>query len=186
MPHSILFVQGAGAGTHDDWDVKLVRSLEGGLDGCDIRYPRMPNEDDPTYSAWKGALLDEFSQLDDGAVLVGHSIGGTILVNVLAEEQPAFAPAALILIAAPFVGDGGWTSDEIATPADLAERLPAGMPVFLYHGAEDEIAPVAHAGLYATLIPQAVVRILPGRDHQLNDDLGEVARDILSLARLAT
>ncbi|MGC4875978.1 hypothetical protein ACLQ26_06825 [Micromonospora sp. DT43] len=36
-------------------------------------------------------------------------------------------------------------------------------------------APPSHADLYADVIPQARVYRLPGRDHQLNDDLGDVA-----------
>mgnify|MGYP003472432108 CR=1 FL=1 len=52
------------------------------------------------------------------------------------------------------------------------------MPVHVFHGLEDETAPPAHADLYATVIPQAQVHRLPGRDHQLNDDLGEVAEAI--------
>jgi predicted alpha/beta hydrolase family esterase len=182
MTVQILFVQGGGEGTHDEWDNKLVASLEDALGaGTRIRYPRMPDEDDPRYDAWKAALLEELKSLEDGAILVGHSIGGTILLHVLAEERLTFRPAALLLIAAPFIGEGGWPSDEIAPPADLAKRLPARMPVFLYHGTEDQIAPLAHAQLHARAIPQAVLRALPGRDHQLNDDLGVVAEDIRSL-----
>jgi hypothetical protein len=46
----VLFIQGGGAGAHDDWDAKLVSSLMGKLgDGYEIRYPRMPREDDPSY-----------------------------------------------------------------------------------------------------------------------------------------
>jgi hypothetical protein len=49
----VLFVQGGGAGTHDEWDSRL---------------------------------------------------GGTILISVLAAEPPVWAPSAILLIAAPFVG----------------------------------------------------------------------------------
>jgi hypothetical protein len=38
-----------------------------------------------------------------------------------------------------------------------------------------------HVDLYAKAIPQAVTRRLEGRNHQLNDDLGDVASDIRSL-----
>ncbi len=54
----------------------------------DVRYPRMPNETDPGYPAWKAALADEIALLDDGAILVGHSVGDTILINALAEAPP--------------------------------------------------------------------------------------------------
>jgi len=48
----------------------------------------MPKEADPSYARWKGALADEIAGLDDGAILIGHSIGGTILINALAETPP--------------------------------------------------------------------------------------------------
>ena len=47
----ILFIQGGGAGAHDEWDDKLVDSLRRELgDGYEVRYPRMPDEDDPSYA----------------------------------------------------------------------------------------------------------------------------------------
>jgi len=68
-----------------------------------------------------------------------------------------------------------------SNPERLGAELPGGVPIYLYHGTDDEIVPVAHVGLYARAIPQTVIRRLEDRDHQLNDDLREVAEDILSL-----
>ena len=178
----ILFIQGAGKDVHQKWDAKLVESLRRELgSGYDIRYPRMPNEADPKFATWRKALEKEFSKLQDGAVLIGHSIGGTILVNTLAERRRQAALGAIVLIAAPFVGEGGWESEDIQPRSDLAARLPLGVPVLLYHGEEDDIAPAAHVALYAEAIPRARARRLPGRDHQLNNDLSEVASDIREL-----
>ena len=181
MTVQVLFVQGGGANVHDGWDSKLVESLERGL-GPDyrVRYPRMPKEEDPRYATWKSALLREMDSLDDGAILVGHSVGGAILLHVLAEHDPDLRPGALVLIGAPFIGDGGWRSDEIQAGNDFAERLPAA--VFLYHGTDDETIPTSHVHLYAQAIPQATVRVVEHRDHQLNNDLSEVARDIRTLS----
>src|SRR5688500_8808653 len=96
----LLFVQGGGAGAHDDWDSKLVASLrqELGAD-WDIRYPRMPDEDDPHYAAWKPAIEREIGGLSEGAILVGHSLGAPMLVNALAERPPGKRIGAIILIA---------------------------------------------------------------------------------------
>ena len=60
----------------------------------------------------------------------------------------------------------------------MGKKLPPRTPIYLYHGSQDETAPLEHAGLYEAAIPQAVVRRLTGRDHQLSNDLSEVARDI--------
>lgn len=181
MTRQILFVQGAGKGTHDEWDNKLVQSLERELgDGYSIRYPRMPDEDDPQYPAWKGALVSEIGALADGAILIGHSVGGTMLIHTLAEGPPRIAPSAVLLLAAPFVGEGGWPDDDVNRLPDLAGNLPAGFPVLLYHGTTDDIVPAAHMQLYAAAIPRARPCSIAGRDHQFGDDLSEVARDILA------
>ena len=182
VKRQLLFVQGGGAGAHDEWDDKLVESLKREL-GSDyeIRYPQMPNEDDPRYAAWKETLEKEFAALDDHAILVGHSLGGTMLINFLAEQSTGRRFGAVFLIAAPFVGDGGWSSHDLKSPRDLGARLPKDVPVHIYHGLEDETAPPSHAELYARAVPQARVYRLPGRDHQLNDDLRDVAAAIKSL-----
>jgi pimeloyl-ACP methyl ester carboxylesterase len=237
MARQILFIQGGGAGVHDEWDDKLVASLKREL-GPDakVRYPRMPNEDDPKYATWKPAILSEIAKLDDVAgsvlalppavlrpILIGHSLGGTMLIHALAElcscegrspdsssrtgplpsgspqsstlrgapsqgnkkpriganhrsnMPPACRLAAIFLISAPFIGEGGWPSDDIEAKPDLGARLPPGVPVHLFHGQKDETAPPAHADLYAKAIPQAQVHRLADRDHQLNNDLSEVA-----------
>lgn len=179
----MLFVQGAGAGVHAEWDIHLVESLRRELGpSYTVRYPRMPDEADPRFEAWRPALERELAALSPGAVVVGHSAGGTMLIHVLADAAESVPLAGVVLIAAPFIGEGGWESDEIAPRTDLGERLPRTMPVFLYHGEDDAVVPVAHVERYAAAIPHARVRRLAGRDHQLNDDLSEVARDIRELA----
>src|SRR3954454_15771254 len=182
----VLFIQGAGEGTHDAWDDKLVGSLQRELgDGFDVRYPRMPHEDAPSVAAWVPAVRREVDALRDGAVAVGHSIGGTILIHVLAGHAPAARLAAIVLVAAPFVGAGGWPGDEFELRDDLEDRLPPGVPVHVVQGLDDETAPALHAHRYARAIPRARIPLLPGRDHQLGNDLREVAGVILATSRRA-
>ena len=178
----VLFIQGAGAGTHDGWDDALVRSLRRELGaGYDVRYPRMPDEDDPSAATWSPAIRREIAAMDVGGVIVGHSVGGTILVHTLSQQAPGPAVAGVVLVASPFVGDGGWPADEFQLPQDLGAHLPPGVPVHIVHGLVDDTVPSAHADLYAAAIPQAQVHRLPGRDHQLGDDLAEVATIIRGL-----
>lgn len=182
---SVLFVQGGGKDVHASWDNRLVASLEKELGpGYTVRYPRMPDETDPHPTPWKKAIDRELRQLGDGAILVGHSVGAAILLDYLADgdrRQPA--PAGVFLIAPPFIGDGGWPSEELRPAKMAAASLPEGVPIHLYQGRDDETVPVVHADLFAKVLPRATVRTLDGRDHQLNDDLSEVARDIERLAK---
>lgn len=182
MARDILFIQGAGADTHDDWDNKLVESLALSLgQRYWVHYPRMPNEDEPSYAPWKSAIADNIDKLGDGLIIVAHSIGAMILVNAMASGPTNYTINGLFLIATPFIGEGGWTSREITVRKNLGAKLPADTPVFLYHGDADETVPVDHLDLYARAIPRAKIRRLKGRNHQLNNDLREIAHDILSL-----
>ena len=57
VTRQILFIQGGGAGAHDEWDDKLVESLRRELGTeYEVRYPRMPDEGDPSYARWSGAI----------------------------------------------------------------------------------------------------------------------------------
>ena len=175
----VLFLQGGGVGVHDEWDDKLVDSLRRKLgDGYQVRYPRLPQEDDPSYIRWSVAIRRELADLPDGAVVVGHSVGGTFLINALAERSTKRELQAVILIAAPFVGPGGWPGEEFELPHDLGARLPPDATVHLFHGLQDDTVPPLHADLYAAVIPQAQVHRLPRRNHQLDNDLTEVANTI--------
>jgi predicted alpha/beta hydrolase family esterase len=182
MGKQVLFIQGGGARVHDKWDNKLVDSLRRELGpGYDVRYPRMPDEADPSYPKWKAAIAEDIAGLGDGAIVMGHSVGGAILINTLAEMPPKRKLAGIFLIATPFIGAGGWPSGDIEPMADLGARLPPNTPIHLYHGSKDDTAPMAHVDLYEKAIPGAVVHRLLGRDHQLNDDLAEVAADVRAL-----
>jgi pimeloyl-ACP methyl ester carboxylesterase len=94
------------------------------------------------------------------------------------RRLPSFLRGGIFLIAAPFVGDGGWPSEDIEPLSNLGAKLPKQTPLYLYHGSKDETAPFGHVDLYAKAIPHAVIRRLSGRDHQLNNDMSEVAADI--------
>ena len=108
-------------------------------------------------------------------------MAGPILIHTLADHPPEVRLGAIVLLATPFVGDGGWPADEFAFSDELGATLPHGVPVHVFHGLDDDTAPPAHAGLYARAIPQATVHLLPGRDHQLSNDLREVADEIRAL-----
>ena len=172
MSRPVLFVQGSGEGAYQE-DAALAASLAGALGaGYRVAYPPMPEEagaadaPDAGPAAWMRRIAEAAAAQGDGVVLVGHSMGAALLLAALAGAGPWTGPwptvAGVFLVAAPFVGPGGWELDEFALPADLARRLPPGVPLVFYHSPDDATVPLAHAGLYAKELPGAVFR-RPGR-----------------------
>jgi len=182
MASQVLFVHGGGGGAYEA-DQKLVASLRDKL-GADsvVRYPEMPDEEEPDYEVWKRIITSEVAAMGSGAILVGHSIGASVVIRVVVDGGIEQSLAGVFLLSAPFWHDDDfWSWKEVQLPENAAERIPGGLPVFLYHGRQDESIPFSHAEMYARALPRATLRPLDGRNHQLNDDLTEVARDILLL-----
>jgi predicted alpha/beta hydrolase family esterase len=178
MRSGVLFVHGGGEGAYEE-DRKLAASLQHALGtGYDVLSPKMPEEDRPVYQAWKERIANELVTLEGEVILVGHSLGGSVLLKYLSEEEVEKPVAGLFLIATPYWGFEDWKVDEYALREDFASKIPRGMPVFLYHSRDDEVVPFAHAALYAEKLPRATVREFDGRGHQFGDDLSEVAREI--------
>jgi len=180
MTRQILFIHGAGGEGAYAVDEILVTSLQNVLGAAyQVRYPKMPLEESAGYADWKAQIAIELSALDDQVILVAHSVGGSILLKYLAEEQVEKAIGGLHLLAAPYFGaDENWNYPEMNLPQDFAKQLPAIARICLYHSRDDEVVPFAHLALYAAKLPQAAVRVLDGRGHQFGNDLAEVAEDI--------
>lgn len=186
MNRQVLFIQGAGKGAYKE-DKKLVASLRQLLGReYEVHYPAMRNEDDADYETWKRLIEENLAALDGTVIVVGHSLGASILIKCLAEGVTRRITG-IFLIATPFWGsDKGWKYEgyeALALPEGHANQLPSHARIFFYHSRDDEIVPFAHLALYTQKFPQATIRELNGRGHQLHNDLSEVVEDIESLER---
>lgn len=178
---TILFIQGGGEGAYE-MDKALALFLKDALgETYEIRYPNMPREDDPDYDLWKHEFHWELNKIDGKLILAGHSVGGFLFIKYLSEVRLDKDIAGMFLIAVPFVGEGGWQFEEMALDKDFASKLPSGVPLFFYHGTDDEIVPFSHLALFAKKLPVSTIRKIVGRGHQLNNDLTEMVQDIKSL-----
>ena len=110
MKNQILFIQGGGEGAYEE-DKLLAESLRDKLGTLyDVRYPRMPEEDGSTYGQWKERLAKEFAILnrDRGVILAAHSVGGSLLLKYLTEENIKMSLRGLFMVAAPYFGARNW------------------------------------------------------------------------------
>ncbi len=187
MKKTVLFIRGAGQGAYEA-DALLAESLQKELGSAyDVRYPTMPLDEDAGYSDWKAQIAAELAGLEDEVILVGHSVGGSILLRFLSEKQVGIPITALFLIAVPFFGgDENWKYAELTLSQDFPEKLASIPRIFLYHSRDDEIVPFAHLALYAAKLPRAIIREFDGRGHQFRNNMAEIASDIRNLEYVTT
>jgi hypothetical protein len=184
MTQSVLVVHGAGEPRLRQgrvyWEPLLGEELGSGYQ---VHAPRMPEPTQPTYRTWADCIA-QVLQATDHPVLVGHSLGASVLLKYVAEADPRPDFRGLFLVAAPF-----WKTEvaEFALTAEELDRLRALSPLFFYQSRDDEEIGFEHLGKYARALPHATFRELDGRGHEFDQEgFPELVADIRSLAGRAT
>jgi len=182
MKKQVLFVhcggtQGPNCGSRD-----LVNYLKEKLGASyDVLYPQMPDPDNPQYILWKETLQDAFQEVDDDIIVIGHSLGGSVLLKFLAEEHCEKNIAGLFLIAPPFFSKTNWHVKDFIMHQRLFKRLQSMEHIFLYHSRDDEVVPIIHQALYANKLPAAAIREISEGGHLFTTGLLDLVTDIKTL-----
>jgi pimeloyl-ACP methyl ester carboxylesterase len=181
MKKNILFIQGGGGEEDYAADAKLVASLQEVLgEAYTVHYPLLLNEPEPDFGRGQ-QIGKEMALIRGEVILVGHSLGASMLLKYLSENKIKKRIGGIFLISTPFwSGDEDWQQG-LKLQEGFADRLPKGIPIFLYHCRDDEVVPFGHLALYKQKLPWATFREVASGGHQFNNDLSEVAADIKSL-----
>ena len=180
MVQQVLFIHSAGPQGEEEGSWGLLQYLRNKLGATyEVRAPTMPNPEDPQYADWKKVLKEEIASLDDGAVLVGHSIGGAALLKFLSEEELGKSFARVISVAAPFWGiDEDWQLEDFTLAEDFVSRNSLLPDVVLFHSIGDETVPFNHLEKYMENLPSATIKQISGNDHVFQEGLEELVDEI--------
>lgn len=181
MAKHILFIQGAGEGAYEE-DKKLAASLQHSLGSeYEVHYPAMQNEAEAPYEQLKQQIEKELAAINEPTILVGHSVGASVIIKYVSELKAEQSIISVFLTACPFWGGDGWRYEGYQELSLHSAALPKNTPIVFYHCRDDEVVPFEHLALYASLLPQAQIREIDQGGHQLNNDLSVVAKDIKNL-----
>jgi uncharacterized protein len=124
MRKQVLFIHSGGAQGPHEGSNDLVHYLQSMLGPrYEVLYPQMPNPEAPEYVQWKVLLAKELDKLDDGVILVGHSLGGSVLLKYLSEEPCHKGIAGLFIVAAPYWGKEDWEVEEYILRKDFGRSF---------------------------------------------------------------
>src|SRR5690625_4458642 len=121
----------------------------------------MPNPENPEYKLWKVQLEKEFAALDGEVLLIGHSLGGSVLLKYLSEKTINCTISGLFMIAAPYRGkDDDWQANAYILQKDFTTKLPQISHIFLYHSRHNEVVPSQHLQYYKQKLRKVHTHIL--------------------------
>lgn len=185
MQKQILFAhsggpQGApGKGSYD-----LVTYLKKMLGkSYHILDPLIEDPEAPTYEMWKTMLKAQFEALKQPVILIGHSLGGSMLLKYLSEERTEVTISGLFLIAIPQWSATGWDVADFALNKNFEAELPPLGPVFFYQGTHDPVVPSRHLFFYKQHFKNATFREPQVIDHAFAQGLPQLIDDLKFVER---
>ena len=145
-----------------------------------VLLPRMPNKQNARYSEWVIWFERMIPFLDDGVVLIGHSLGAIFLPKYLSEHRLAKKIAKLILVAAPY-GQTEFLGDFIIDKP-LANVSAQCENIILFYSHDDPVVPLAEAEAYVQAWPAAKLHILENRQHINQAEFPELVEELKRVA----
>lgn len=145
-PKQILFAHsGGGQGGSGEGSFDLVAYLRSELlNDYEVHFPIIEDPEAPTYEMWAKLLSIEFNTFNEPVILVGHSLGASMLLKYLSEEKPDIDVSALFLVSSPFWGKDGWDVEDFVLQENFELHLRHIEKVFLYQCKEDPVVPFEH------------------------------------------
>lgn len=182
MKEEILFIHSAGPQGYHEGSDYLVTYLKDNLgSGYQIILPQMPDPENPRYNSWRNKLRKIFESLEDDPILIGHSLGATVLLKYLSEEKIGRKIKGLFLIGTIYWGKEDWEVEEYVLKANYADRLRDIPAIFLYHSSDDEVVPLSHFRTFAGELPHVTTREFTNRGHLFGRGFPELVTDIKNL-----
>lgn len=180
---TVLFLHSAGPQGPGQGSSEFVRYLKRELgSGFSVLAPKLPRPQAPDYGPWKAKLAAILSGMKGDVILIGHSLGGSVLLKYLSEEKVKIRIPALFLAATPFWGEKGWEYDMFRLQDGFAKKLPAIPFIFLYHSRKDEVVEFRHLKRYADKLPKALLRPISGNSHVFDEaGLPEMVADLKAI-----
>lgn len=179
----VIFFQRGGQGGYGA-DKALAESLQNALgSGYRLHYPQMLRDESQAefVPEWLSNMAQAISVCLGDLYLVGHSLGASLLLKYLSEIKMHPNIKGIFLLGTPYwEGEEEWVQP-LKLRDNFADGLLPNVPTVFYHCRDDEEIPFSHLLSYKQRIPWAKFREIEMGGHQFNNDLSQVAHDIVTM-----
>ncbi len=175
--------------TEVDFDGEKIKKWKKTLgeklgDNFDVISPQMPNGLNAKYLEWKIWFEKYIPYLNDGMILLGHSLGAIFIAKFLSENILPKKILATLLVAPPFDDkDYNYSLADFALPEDMTKFEQQAGKITIYHSKDDPVVPYADAEKYKNKIPSIELITFSDRGHFSQEVFPEIVDDIITLCK---
>jgi predicted alpha/beta hydrolase family esterase len=182
MKNQVLFIQGGGENGYVA-DQKMVDSLKTALGNeYEIIYPELKSDESLPDFGWPGEIGKALKGIKGELILVGHSLGASMILKYFSETKAHPKIIQIFLLATPFwSGTEDWVKG-LMLKDNFADNMPASIPISMYHSMDDEVVPFEQLSYYSQKLQGANIRRIKKGGHLFNNDLKFLADDIKNLS----
>ena len=158
------------------WNRNLQNSLG---DDFNVIQPIMPSKNNAKYKEWKIWFEKIFPHIQEGSVLIGHSLGGTFLIKYLSEHDFPYVITATHIVAAPYDDKGAdYSLADFTLPNTLRKFTTQAGKIFLYHSKDDPVVSFTNFEKYTQILPDAEKVIFKDKGHFMQEKFPELVMNI--------
>jgi uncharacterized protein len=165
----------------DDWKAALASDLG---EGFEVLIPKMPNTTNVRYEEWKIWFERCIPFLQDGVILIGHSLGGIFFAKYLSENTFPKKITATILVGSPFSDTSTVESlKDFTLPKSLKKFSDQSEGIYLVHSKDDPVVPFSETALYQQVIPDVKIVSFEKEGHFNQDHFPELVDLIQTISK---
>ena len=145
----------------------------------EVILPVMPDKNNAQFNEWKLWFEKLLPFINDGIILIGHSLGGAFLAKYLSESKFPRKIGGVFLVAAVYDRDSeGYSLASFNLPEKLNLQTDNTM---IYHSEDDRVVPISALDKYKKALPKAKTRVFKDRGHFSQEKFPELVEDIQNL-----
>jgi len=131
-----------------------------------VIVPRMPLQENAKYDEWKIYFERFFSELNDGIILIGSSLGGIFLAKYLSENKFPKKILSVYLTCPPF--DDSLPGEDLVggfkLQSDLSLIEKQTKNLYLMFSKNDDVVPISHAEKFREKLPNSKIIIFESKN----------------------
>lgn len=163
-----------------DWKVGLEDKLGGNYS---VLMPTMPNNKNAKYLEWEIWFNKIIPFIQDGVILVGHSLGATFLFKYLSEQVLDKKVKATVFIAGVY-DDSVFEESlgDFKKPDSFKGFIDQAGKVSVFHSKDDQVVPFSQTQILREMIGEYDLHEFNERGHFNQEEFPELAEKIKELS----